>query len=296
MSEYVTHSAVSRRPNAEQSLFEQDFAAGSGLPALQRDGTARLPFDTTRFPFHEVVCEMLIEKGILTRHQVGAMGNLGRLHHFLPQSAMDFDTDELNEISRLFYDQSDAFVALFHRFLAGFVMPSVVDGDFVFQATPTVRFNFPNVAGYRWKPRYHTDIMLGHPPQEVNCWLPVTNAFDTNSMRLAPVDASLAVWRSLDLDFPRFVQEVQENEATADRCRDISEPVVIDYGNLLLFDSRCIHCTQYNTTDATRISFDFRVMAVDAYKAMQIEYRGTGRRKMLFQKGGYFDARTAAAL
>ena len=296
MDPFITHSVVGRRSDDEQSVFERDFANGSALKILRGNGTARLPFDRDGFPFHDLVCDMLVDKGVLNRTQAAEMGNLGQLHRFLPQSAMDFDADELNEISRQFYDQSAGFIAAYHRFLTEVIMPTVVGGDFVFQRTPTIRFNFPNAGGFNWKPRYHTDIMLGHPPQEVNCWLPVTNAFASNSMRLAPLTDSLAMLRSIDLDFPRFTAEVQQNHALVSRCEAISEPVTIDYGNVLLFDSRCLHCTQQNVSDATRISFDFRIMAAPSYAAMGIDYRGSGRRKMLFRKGEYFDQRTAAEL
>ena len=62
----------------------------------------------------------------------------------------------------------------------------------------------------------------------------------------------------------------------------------MDYGQFIIFDSRCLHCTQNNQTNITRISLDIRIITESGLRKYSREYRTTGRKKMLFQPGHYF--------
>ena len=42
--------------------------------------------------------------------------------------------------------------------------------------------------------------------------------------------------------------------------RNKSNPLNMDYGEYIFFDPRCLHCTQYNDTEITRISMDIRII------------------------------------
>jgi ectoine hydroxylase-related dioxygenase (phytanoyl-CoA dioxygenase family) len=138
--------------------------------------------------------------------------------------------------------------------------------------------------------------MLGHPPQEINLWLPVCGASGSASMCIAGMEDGIAVAESLDLDFARLADGAQNDPALAARCAGMSRPVELAYGEFLAFDPRCLHATQNNETGWTRISLDFRVVPLDDYRAIRVTYRGTGRRQMLFRQGHYYDARDSRAL
>ena len=239
---------------------------------------------------------MLVSKGLISEARLSELPSLEKLHEILPAVLTTLDDAELNDVSRQFYETDAVFVSTYETFLRDFVGPQIVRGDFVFQSTPTIRFHFPHQTGFNWRPRFHTDIMLGHPPQELNLWLPVCGASGHASMLIADMKGSIAELEKLDLDFSRLAGEVQTNEVLAAHCHAISHSVELAYGEVLTFDPRCLHATQYNDTDHTRISFDFRVLPLDDYEAMGLEYRGTGRRQMLFKRGHYFDQRTSREL
>ena len=95
----------------------------------------------------------------------------------------NLDESEQNKISVSFYETSNILNDLYYKFIREVISPKFQDNIY-FQAIPTFRFHFPNQEGYDWNDRYHTDIMLGHPPFEFNVWLPFTNVYSSNSMRI----------------------------------------------------------------------------------------------------------------
>ncbi|MHB1218728.1 MAG: 2OG-Fe(II) oxygenase family protein [Alphaproteobacteria bacterium] len=276
-------------------MFRDEYEHGSRL-ARETHGQKTFRYDTARYPFAAEMTRLLVEKGLLSGAAVSSPPPLERLHEVLSPDVMALDAGELNDVSRRFYDTDEGFTRVYESFLAEVVGPMVVDGEFVFQTTPTIRFHFPHQAGFKWRPRYHTDVMLGHPPQEINLWLPVAGALGSASMRIAPMEKSVALCKRLELDFERLARGVQEDVALAGQCETMSEPVDLSYGQFLAFDSRCLHATQYNDTNWTRISLDFRAVPLEEYEAIRLPYRGTGRRQMLFRRGEYYDSRTSRDL
>lgn len=295
MTSYTTHSAI-EFTSTDRDNFMREFRNG-GRGRDWPDGIGYFSYDVAAFPFADHIRRMLIDKRIVDRSQAQSLGALENLHRILGPDMKNLDTSEINEVTRRFYEQDQEFLDTYERFYKKVIRGHVTDGeDFLFQSTPTIRFHFPNQQGFNWRPRYHTDVMLGHPPQEVNLWLPITRTFDTNTMRLAGLKKSLEVFEGVRLDFKEFARLVQEDEGTQKLCSEVSQPVCLEYGEFIAFDCRCLHATQENMTDTTRISLDFRVLPLDAYRGLTVEYRGTGRRQMLFRQGHYYDARTSADL
>jgi hypothetical protein len=290
----TTHATI--QLDAEEArIFRAEFAAGSRL-ARAPHGQRLVAYDTSLYPFADHIRRLLVAKGLVSAPAIAALARLEDLHTILPESMTALDDGELNEVSRAFYDTDAAFVTTYEALLKNVVGPEIAGGDFVFQSTPTIRFHFPNERGFDWNPRFHTDIMLGHPPQEINLWLPVCGAKGSASMSIAEMEQGVALLESLDLDFARLADGAQHDPDIARRCAEISRPAELAYGEILAFDPRCVHATQFNRTGWTRISFDFRVVPMDDYRAMRMTYRGTGRRRMLFRQGHYYDARSSTAL
>ena len=130
--------------------------------------------------------------------------------------------------------------------------------------------------------------MLGHPPAEINVWLPLTAAFDSNTMRLCGITESIAAIKACDADFRGF------DERSHPEFDSASKPVTLGIGRYIAFNPRCIHATQFNRTDDTRVSIDFRVIPVRAYERLRLHYRGTGRNPMAFAPGEYYSAAATA--
>ena len=107
----------------------------------------------------------------------------------------------------------------------------------IIQKLPNIRFHIPNcVAIKRW--HCDSDSDHKHPLGEINCVLPLTNMFGTNSF-----------WR-----------ESQPNKGDF-------KPFDLEFGEIAYWNGNtCIHGNEINTTLKTRISFDFRIFPQKKYK------------------------------
>jgi ectoine hydroxylase-related dioxygenase (phytanoyl-CoA dioxygenase family) len=123
------------------------------------------------------------------------------------------------------------FIAAYRRWVAEVVVPLVGDPDgVVFQCPPTVRVVPPSARAVG-KPHKDADY-VGHEDAEINFWVPLTRVFGANTL------------------------QVESAPGAADFSAVELEP-----GQALRFNgARCSHHTLPNTTDATRVSFDFRLI------------------------------------
>ncbi len=105
----------------------------------------------------------------------------------------------------------------------------------LYQTKPTIRFHYPNNLAVG---EYHRDRDYSHNPAEINVFLPITNAYDTNTF-----------W----LEIPGMQEE--------DDFYDQFQSVDASYGQFVLFDGANLeHGNEINETPDTRVSFDFRIL------------------------------------
>lgn len=279
----------------EHSIFLEDIQSEHFMQRRFGQSVKTLAYDTKPIDWDGAIRELLVTKGIAPEQKVRDLDSLSNLHTILGEEWTALDESELNKVSKAFYDNNAAFDRIYRRFIRDVVAKHC--GEPVWwQTTPTMRFHFPRQKGFNWKPRYHTDIMLGHPPHEVNVWVPLTKVYGTNSMCLAGFEPSYDILKTLRFDFEDFATKVQYDDAFAANCARHSRPVELPYGEYVMFDPRCIHATQNNQTEHTRISIDLRVLPQSERERMRMDYRGTGRRRMLFAPGHYYDERLSSQI
>jgi hypothetical protein len=276
----------------EEDIFREDIQAEHFIQRKFSHGIAKLSYDTTKFDWDRAIRRLLIDKGIGDEQTIMALDDLSNLHTVLDAKWMTLDESELNQASIACYEIDRDFKDLYQRFIRD-VIAREFGQPVWWQRTPTIRFHFPRQEGFDWRVRYHTDIMLGHPPQEVNVWIALTRTYGTNSMCIAELEPSYRILRELDFDFARFAEKVQYDDELAGTCARIAQSLTLNYGEFIAFDPRCIHATQNNMTDHTRISIDLRVLPEGEREHMRFVYRGTGRRRMLFAPGHYYDERSS---
>lgn len=214
-----------------------------------------------------------------------AGGKLDQLHLRVPKIAQDLDETQINDFTTLLYDLGPKFASVYRGFLRS-TIASMFSAPIYFQRIPTIRVHFPNQEGFGTRQSWHSDIMLGHPPGEVNVWLPLTDAIDGNTMDILHRADSLPLMDMVGGDFTQF------GSAFDHACKTVARPVVMEQGKYLMFDPRCIHATQHNKTNKTRVSMDFRVIPVPALAALRRSYTGGGRRPQPFAPGGYYAEQT----
>lgn len=149
------------------------------------------------------------------------------------------------------------FVAMYRKFVRS-IEAAVFQEPIVFQRLPTFRVH---LVGNKSVGSYHVDSEYNHPTSEVNVWVPLTHASDTSSI---------------------FIE-------TAPGRRDYI-PLDVDVGQCVVFNSQLHHGNEVNTTGATRVSFDFRVIPRSSYASMRVDDAATSVSKgKKFIVGDYYD-------
>jgi len=141
-------------------------------------------------------------------------------------------------VRRLEKDESyQDYVAAYKELVRETVLPLCGDATgIVFQCPPTMRVHLP---GFCHTIKLHCDSEYeGHENSEINFWIPLTPAFDSNTL-------------------------YKESEPE----KGDFEPVNMDVGEGLRFNGyECRHYTVPNRTGETRVSFDFRVIPRSLYR------------------------------
>ncbi|MDB3896042.1 phytanoyl-CoA dioxygenase family protein [Alphaproteobacteria bacterium] len=289
-SQAKTHRAVQFN-DLDRDIFLKEFEKGSWASKVYPCGWTISTFDTASVRLKEALIDMITSSTGISLSDINNAGGLEKLHTVLPKHMQSLDEHELNEVSKSFYDQSNEFLEAYHS-LIKLVVETTVGEPCLFQKTPTVRAHFPYQKGFDWLPRYHTDIMLGHPPQEINIWIPLTTVNNSNTMRLVDMDESLKFIQEIEYDLTGFANRVQTDQNLQKRLHKNSRDLKMTYGEFVIFDPRCIHAGQNNKTQQTRISVDARFVPISDYEKFGLRYKGTGRRQVMFERGDYYDERS----
>jgi len=281
-------STIKFKSLKDKNLFMNDFNSERELLKIFNSWNFKGSYDTSTIDFKSVIISELISKKIVKEEKFKKYNyNLDDLHLCLKDDLKCLDDSEQNSISVSFYETSEKIKEMYIKFISNIISPIFQDKIY-YQIIPTFRFHFPNQKGYEWKNRYHTDIMLGHPPYEFNVWLPFTNAFDTNSMRLTSLNDSVEIYKICNNNFEILAEKCQYDDDFISHLSSKSSSLEMKYGEFIIFDSKCLHCTQHNVTNKTRISMDIRIMLENNFSKYSREYKTTGRKKMLFTPGNYF--------
>jgi hypothetical protein len=141
--------------------------------------------------------------------------------------------------------EGDEFYKLYNHFIKEIVRPQY-DEAIYFQKKPSHRIHYPEVPG---QTRIHRDSDYGHNPAEINYWVPLTDAYGDNSIRLEQENGELV-------------------------------PIKIDLGQYLIFDgANKYHGAVKNSTPDCRVSFDFRIIPAKDYEKELEQIRATTENK-----------------
>jgi sporadic carbohydrate cluster 2OG-Fe(II) oxygenase len=102
----------------------------------------------------------------------------------------------------------------------------------------------------------HSDVWAGDSPFQVVLWVPLTDSTDTNAMFLLPPGASSEAYRRARCGKLTSMAEIQEE------YKDRFLTIEVGFGEVLLFDSNCLHGNQLNTTSSSRWSLNCRLTSL----------------------------------
>ncbi|HET7488888.1 MAG TPA: hypothetical protein VFJ85_13245 [Acidimicrobiales bacterium] len=187
--------------------------------------------------------------------QIFEGAELARLGDDRRYDLFDRERDQSTDFHGRFYRNFDAIRPLYHHFVAT-VAAGIVGEPFCVQRVPTFRIHLPsNVA----VGEFHTDGDYNHPVGELNFWVPLTRAWESNT-----------IWIE-----------------TALRKGDCAPAPRLGPGQFLTFDAvRWRHGNVPNETGSTRVSFDFRCIPLARYAEGDGRSVNTGQR---FVIGDYFE-------
>ena len=137
--------------------------------------------------------------------------------------------------------------------------------DFYFQKEMTFRVHTPYPKGSTQKnplPKFHIDSCLGHPPNEINIWIPLTK-LDPNEMHsfnLASVFESKKLIEKFEY-LPKRIDEFRKIKGSELDDELNHYKVTTKYGKALIFDARCMHSAM-PIKYQTRVSIDIRIIPV----------------------------------
>ncbi len=206
-------------------------------------------FNTSTYNFTELISNLFQSPNLDYLHE------LSRNEY---STLFEVGADSNTVFHEMFYEKKRSgwykFDQVYYSFIKDIVAPRYNE-DILFQRFPTFRCHLPgNVA----VGAFHNDAEFNHPENEVNYILPINNA-----------DSSASVW----------VESVPGE-------KDF-RPIVMRAGELIEFDgNKLTHGNKVNITGKTRVSIDFRVLPLSAYK--EGDPKESVTRKTKFKIGEYY--------
>ncbi|WP_051907948.1 hypothetical protein [Flavimarina sp. Hel_I_48] len=189
-----------------------------------------IDFDKEEFPFHKIIADYI---------DTTALDSLSSANMTPEGTNSYYKNMEQHPIFKKMYqklggDEGQWFYKLYQRFIVEVIRPHYNEAIY-YQRKPSHRILFKDIKG---EARFHKDSDYGHSSDEVNYWLPQTEAFETNS-----------IW---------IEQHLEKGDY---------EPVSLKVGQCLQFNGANFrHGAFRNSTGKTRVSFDFRIIPATKMK------------------------------
>ena len=121
--------------------------------------------------------------------------------------------------------------------------------NFYYQRVPSFRIHKKGSKSVE----YHNDVMYGHGKEVINVWVPLTNTNKHNALWLSNIEKS-----------NELMKEFKDKEMTIPQANKIfkrySSPQIMNYGEILFFNTATMHGTKNNQSNKNRVSFDFRIL------------------------------------
>ncbi len=162
-------------------------------------------------------------------------------------------TDSKTKFHKQFYDNFYLLDILYKEFIFDYIR-SLYDGPIYYQKIPNIRFHFPDNLGVG---KWHKDSDFGHPVEEDNFYLPLTFAYNTNTL-----------WAETEPGKKDYL------------------PFTCEFGEIVKWKGSILeHGNKLNDTGKTRVSLDFRVIPVKDFVENQQKSINLG---LKFENGSYY--------
>jgi hypothetical protein len=261
----------------------------SGLDLIRNSELYKKDINTKSFSIkiREKIERLLHDKNLVSSNE---SVHLEDLHKHLSKSMKAYDFNSgVNSISQQFYETDLEFRILYLDYVKE-LYNNFFHFPFYFQKIPTIRLHCPDADFSHHYPRYHTDIGYGHPPQEINLWVPLTYPVEgqKHGFRLMDLTNTRKVLRKYDYHFENLINDAIKSQEFNKDLNQYAPQVDTKFGDTLCFDSRCLH-TGEPLVGHTRVSIDIRITPVDDFQREKFIFQGAGKMKMKYQPGQAYD-------
>ncbi|OUU74650.1 MAG: hypothetical protein CBC29_05855 [Methylococcaceae bacterium TMED69] len=192
-------------------------------------------YDVKKWNFPQLVSEALEVKNLLNLHK--DLDNL-----YVPEEGIaGLGNDTHSFFHDKFYSKVrsgwEKFTEKYYYFIEENISPIFAEEqNLIYQTLPSFRIHYPNGKAITTK-HFDGDENHQHPLGELNIFLPLTITYGTNSMWIESLP---------------FLGDFQ--------------PLELQPGEFLLWNgNQCRHFNKINTTNISRVSFDFRVLPRQKY-------------------------------
>lgn len=240
----------------------------------------KIKYDTKLFNFQDIVFQHFkkknsnIKKDISNIHQkiifkknlLHDLKNISVPVYKIKKNYFDIKLDQKNKFVVYFYKIDEVFNSTlpdvtvsngkFYNTYLGllrYLQENFFQESIIVQSKPTLRVHIPDNISVG---SYHRDSDYGHPEEEINIWLPFNKSFETSALWL----------------------ESSPNKGDF-------KPYNLDYGEMIVFNSKLTHGTEINKENHTRLSMDFRVIKKKNFINTS---NVSPKNNIKFDLGGYF--------
>ena len=233
-------------------------------------------YDTNKYNFYS-----LINK--LYNKELNNTFNLYKIHNYFDEEINRYYNNKLLfgqndrkckliDIFHNYFDNNNEFKNLYKEFIKDFISKLFpYEKLIIYQKTPNIRFHIPNksnIGKLESDPDnniigLHCDKQFGHSENELNIILPLTLMFESNSIQFEKKPDS-------GISFDKY-----ESLNLINNCISI------------IYFNKCMHYNKINTTNNTRVSFDFRIIPGSLYNNFGGNYSITSNKKFILDD--YYD-------
>ncbi len=237
--------------------------------------------------FEKYILEKLYKNNLIVKKNI----KLENVHLYVKKNQFTKENSSSditrNILTEYFFNKDKIFFNIYKKII--FQLKRELQFDFLYQKDPFLRFNFPTKKKEdNLLP--HVDLALGHPPGEINIWLPITNVSKNNSMSISTLEYSNNFFSKYNFNFQKYIKAY--NYSIKKKAEKILIPYVAKKGEAAIFDGRIMHKSLLNNSKKTRVSLDFRILPV-IYEKSAKKYIGTGYLKQRFIRGKYYNIKNA---
>ena len=202
----------------------------------------KFTYDIKKYPFLDILSLVFGTK------------NLHLLHEGYQIEILKRQNDQNTPFHKTYYDNFQLIKSVYTEFIREQIMP-IFGEPIVYQKIPTFRIQMPDNVGVG---ECHKDKQYMHNKEEINFFLPFTDAFDTNT-----------IWAESEEDKGDYT------------------PIEGKYGEFVMWEGiRLTHGNKLNQTKQSRVSVDFRVIPYSRWIPMEGNAINTG---IKFDIGGYYE-------